>query len=184
MILLVGVGACSGEADAPVADKPAAKPAARPAALVFPDSIRVADESVNAFVTRAMTICASRRYDDFRLLWSARETPMSSGEFEESWNAVKDIRVRSVEKAKLAADAASPGEAPQLVYAVAAEVVLDPAHRAAQREPKRDVVLMLVREHDQWRLARAPKPMRDWMQEKLAARAADSPASEPGDGNR
>lgn len=207
-----------GEAEKRPKAEPSPKVEVRPqAALIFPKALEVDDPAVNAFVTRAMSICASRYYEDFRLLWSAREDPMSREEFEESWNAVKDIHIRAVRKAKLAGlpkdesddSAIDSGAAfvgpppfgaapsmpvsakpdnrePQVVYLVAAEVALDPTHRAAARNPKREVVLLLIREHGDWKLARATKAMRSWIKEQIdgpfvgpPSNAASATASRP-----
>ncbi|MCH8147831.1 MAG: hypothetical protein IH987_07535, partial [Planctomycetes bacterium] len=41
------------------------------AVLTFPPELKVADATVNEFVTEAMHTCANGDYDSFRLLWSA-----------------------------------------------------------------------------------------------------------------
>ena len=135
--------------------------------FVFPDELQVGDDSVNAFVRRAMNTCAGGEYDAFRLLWSAREDPLPRDEFEEGWKAVEEIRVRALEPARLAADPDRGYPDPRTVYAVLADVTFDPTHRAARGEPQRRVVLMVIRERDEWRLGRAPKSMRVWMTDKI-----------------
>ena len=149
--------------DMPIGEAPKAD-----SVLVFPDDLRMADAGVNEFVARAMTTCAKGEYDAFRLLWSAREEPLPREEFEQGWQAVQTIRVRALEKVKLAPDARTTPPQDEVAYALLAEVSLDPTHKAGQREPQREVVLMLTREHDEWRLARAPKPMRNWVRDKVA----------------
>ena len=175
MVALVGsalaVGGCdcrqseATKSEAGMANPP--EPVQSAAVLVFPDELRVGDATVNAFVDHAMTVCSNRDYQAFRLLWSAREDPLTRDEFEEGWHAVKEIRVRGLERVKLA-PAPDQGEGPpQMVYALFAEVGLDPTHQAAQQKARREVVLMIVREHDVWRLAKAPKRMRAWMTDKV-----------------
>ena len=149
----------------------------QPDLLVFPDELRVADATVNEFVTKAMTTCAAGDYEDFRLLWSVREDPLPREEFEQGWHAVQTIKVRALEKVMLDADPNAGRTEPETVYALLTEVTLDPAQRAGQKEPQRHVVLMLAREHEQWRIAHAPKPMRDWVKKKFAAAPIDSPPS-------
>lgn len=139
--------------------------------LVFPDTLRVADASVNDFVTTAMSACAKGDYEAFRLLWSARETPLPRDEFEQGWNAARKIEVRALQKGILEPDPAAGRETAEAVYALMAEVSLDPTLKAGKKEPKREVVLMLTREHNQWRIAKAPKPMRDWIKSNLATTA-------------
>ncbi len=137
--------------------------------LVFPDEVRVEDASVNDFLERAMEDCASGDYDKFRLLWSARQEPLPRDEFEQGWQAVRQIRIRALQRVMLAPDPDHELDQGETVYAFLADVALDPMHRAGQREPNREVVLMVIREHEQWRLARAPKPMRTWIKEQPSA---------------
>ncbi|UCC31830.1 MAG: hypothetical protein JSU86_06045 [Phycisphaerales bacterium] len=139
-----------------------------PELLVFPSDLRTEDDSVNAFVKHAMTQCASGHYDKFRLLWSAREDPLPRSEYQQGWQAVQEIRIRALQKAMLSADPAHGREEDETVYVIVANVSLDPTHRAGQREANREVALMLVREHDSWRLARAPKKMRAWIKERVS----------------
>lgn len=134
------------------------------AELLFPDALRVADDSVNQFVRTALTQCAKGKYEAFRALWSARRDPISRGEFEEGWHAVHRIEVKGLQKVLLESDPNAKASEP--VYVLLVEVALDEAARVGQREPLREIVLMLVKEHDQWRLAAAPKEMRDWIKKQ------------------
>jgi len=135
--------------------------------LSFPDELYVEDESVNEFVRQAMDVCASGDYDAFRLLWTARQDPLPHDEFEKGWQAVEEIHVRALERVRLV-DEAEDGQGKAYAgYAVFAEVHLDPTHIRAKVEPDREVVLAMVREHDQWRLAKAPKAMREWLKERI-----------------
>lgn len=148
--------------------------------LVFPPELRVADSTVNEFATKAMTVCAAGEYEAFRLLWSAREDPLPREEFEEGWQAVQTIKVRALERVMLDADPNTGRNEPEEVYVLLAEVSLDPEHRAGQKKPQRQVVLMLTREHEQWRLAQAPKPMREWVKTKFTtATGVSAPSAIP-----
>jgi len=143
--------------------------------LVFPSALQTEDISVNAFVKRAMMDCAGGDYDVFRLLWSAREDPLPRGEYEQGWQAAREIRIRALEKVVLSADPTRGRDQDETVYVILANVSLDPTHRAGQREANREVVLMLVREHDTWRLARAPKKMRTWIKERVDGDSQELP---------
>jgi hypothetical protein len=147
--------------------------------LVFPPELRVEDPTVNDFVTRAMSVCAVGDYDAFRLLWSPKEDPIPRGDFEHGWDAVTEIRIRALEKALLAPDPSTPLSEAPTVFVLAATVTLDPKHKAGRREPQREVVLMTIREQDEWRLARAPKAMRDWIREKIGPNSGDAPSPTP-----
>lgn len=142
--------------------------------LIFPDELRVADETVNDFVAKAMSICAAREYEAFRLLWSVRGDPLPREEFEQGWQAVQIIKVRALEKVMIDADPSAGRAEPETVYALLVDVSLDPEQKAGQKKPQREVVLMLIREHEQWHLAQAPKPMREWVKKKLAEASIES----------
>jgi hypothetical protein len=145
------------------------------AELIFPESLRAGDESVNIFVRTALTQSAGGNYEAFRALWSAKQEPISRAEFDEGWQAVKRIEVRGLQQARLENEQDSA--ASNVVYVLLVEVALDPAQKAGQREPRREIVMMLVREHDQWRLAGAPKPMRDWIKQNSSAGASPAQPS-------
>lgn len=136
------------------------------AELIFPEALRVGDESVNQFVRAALTQAATGDYEAFRSLWSAKREPISRKEFEEGWNAVRRVEVRGLQKVLLEIE---PKSDPETVYALRVEVSLDPQARPGQRAPLREVVLMLVWEHEQWKLAPAPKDMRAWIKQRELA---------------
>lgn len=142
--------------------------------LVFPDELRVEDTAINDFVTQAMEACAAGDYEAFRLLWSVRDDPLPRAEFEQGWKAVETIRIRALEKVMLAPDPDSGRSDTQAVYTLYAHVELDPTLQSHGVETQREVILMMVRERDEWRLARAPKAMRTWIRERHAAKGGDT----------
>ncbi len=162
---------CLGSGCRPEADRdrpePQPKDTRQAVQLVFPDALRVDDQTVNDFVQRAIEDCARGEYEAFRLLWSVREEPLPREEYEEGWQAIQSIRILALEKIFLAPGAGGDAERAVLAYALAMHVALDPTHRAAKREPQRDVVLLLIREHDEWRISRAPKGVRTWIETLL-----------------
>lgn len=193
LAVLCGVAVVSWSAcrrDEP--DDPAAESVAKPAEevqtehlLVFPPSLYVEDASVNEFLRRAMHVCVRGEYDAFRLLWSAREDPLERAEFETGWQAVQQIRIRALQRVRLAADEAAKGAAStREVYAVLADVQLDPSLPAGRQESRRDVVLMILREHDEWRLGNAPKAMRTWIRNSIEGSppSSDPPVNESKEG--
>lgn len=145
----------------------------------FPQELNVTDSSVNAFVKSTLESCATGQYESFRSVWTAREGPISREEFEKGWHAAKSIRVRAMEKVKLATDASTSGSdsaaSPQIAYALAIDLSLDPEQQIGQRKPERQVVLLVTREKDEWRLARAPKGMREWIKKKFEADTTAQP---------
>ncbi len=184
---VVVLGGCGREDDSAGGGARAGGDAKRADVLVFPDALKVEDASVNEFVTDAMRTCGSGDYNAFRLLWSVRDDPLPRGEFEEGWDAVQTIRVEELRKVMLAGDSAGDGAAVksdgggvaglETVYVMVAGVELDPAYRIGRSEPQREVILMLVREHDAWKLAQPPKKMRLWVRRELERRRAGSEES-------
>lgn len=178
----ISLAECSSETGSQgTVKEPPVKPSAE---IVFPDSLHVQDTTVNQFVRRAMLACASDNYDEFRSLWSVKQEPMSRQEFEKGWRAVKQIQVLALEKAMIETAAGTPGQPadipPTVVYLAFAEVYLDPALAAGRKEPSREVALMLIREHDEWRIAQPTKIMREWIREKAKSRTqpgGESPMS-------
>lgn len=136
------------------------------AVLTFPPELKVADATVNEFVTEAMHTCANGDYDSFRLLWSAREELITKREYERGWKAVLSMDIRALEEVKLAAEPARGETEPRTVYAVFANVAFDPAQTVDQQDVERHVVLIVQREHGAWRLGKAPRGLRTWITEK------------------
>lgn len=188
MALLVAAAChgCRRDEPAPTPPPSAVEPERKSERLVFPAALRVADESVNEFVDRAMRTIARGEYEPFRALWSVRRDPPSSADFEKGWQAVRSIRVLALEKVVIAAETdqrttassedvrsgdASSGEtskAPdaEYSYALLAEIDLDPKNPATREEPIREVVLVMIREQGEWRLVRAPKALSNWLLER------------------
>lgn len=133
--------------------------------IEFPDRIRVDDPTVNEFILKAIKTCVSGDYEAFRLLWTARQDPLSEQEFKRGWAAVEKVRIDSIR----------PFRTPEgdIVYAARAHVELDPAEVP---EPVRDLVLLLVKESDQWRLAPAPASVREELKKFTASETDTQPA--------
>jgi len=163
--------ACRRDQEADAKDRAVAEAKARlEDALIFPAEFRVEDDSVNEFVRRAMTDCASGDYERFRGLWSGREEPLPRADYEQGWQAVQRISVRALEEVAIASRSQDADQAVETAYALMADVALDPAHRAGRREPDRKVVLMVTRERGIWRLAHPPEAMESWVRQLVEAR--------------
>ncbi len=158
-------------ADKPAPDAPAA-PAPRDR-LVFADSLRVDEDTVNQFVEDAMRTCVGGAYEPFRLLWSAQYEPVDRAHFEKHWQSIEEIEVLALVK---------DPEAGRNRYALCADVIFNPAELPPDHElrddPRCRVVLLIVREENRWRLARASKPVREWLLEQVDRRAGEPPPSE------
>jgi hypothetical protein len=196
LLLLPGLSGCDREKTPSVPNLNAATSGTPKDILVFPAELKVDDPALNDFVATAMRICASGNYEDFRRLWSAREEPMSREEFNEGWQAVQEIRIAALQKVRIDRSIAndngtnktanknpgdedpnnnlaraktndvSPAEDDGIRYVIFARVQLDAAHPVGHRNPRREVLLLLVPEQGGWRFARAPKSVRDWIRQR------------------
>ncbi len=137
----VGIVACERESQ-PSAGPPAALTEKSP--IDFPMEVQADDPAVNQFVRQITEICVEGDYERFRLLWAVREDPFPRREFERGWKALNKVRVIALQKMKT-----KTGE---YLYYLHARVELD----ESVPEPEREVVLLIIKENDQWRLAKAP----------------------------
>lgn len=165
---VVAVGGCAkGQPDRH--EQEAAEAPPKPVqVLKFPPALHTDDPSVNAFVDKAMDVCAAGSYDDFRVLWTAEQEPLTRAEYDAGWKAVRLIEVRALEPIKLARQT-DKGEVLDKKYVLMVEVRFDPEHPAGRKEPKRDAVLLLTQEQGRWRLARAPTRIRTWVRQLVEA---------------
>ena len=141
------------------------KPPLPKAVLVFPLEIRADDAEVNTFVLRVLQLTIGRDYQAFRLLWAADETPFPQEQFEIGFKSVTKISVDVLQKMRDPRDDA-------ISYAFHALVELDPERISLDQEPTRDIVLVVRREHGLWRLAHAPKRVREVIRDMVESKAA------------
>jgi len=185
VFILISPTGCRREATPPAGGETTGRPDKPKAEIVvFPEKVQVADSSINDFVRTALAQCAAGDYDAFRRLWTVRQEPPPRGEFEEGWRSAREINVRALEKGLLAGGEEKDPAGPETVYAMLVEVSLDPTRRAGQRAPNREIVLMLSRERDEWRLARPPKAMREWIKKRVEESNAPSDDQVPSTGTK
>jgi hypothetical protein len=149
LVTLLAVGCLSGASGCERSSgangtAPAASP--KPASLVsFPEALQAEDPEINAFIRRAIDICVTEDYEAFRLLWSALEEPLGEQEFRKGFRAARKVSILDL--------AARRTPDSEVVYLVHCLVELDPDQVP---EPTRDIVLLLRKENDAWRVARPP----------------------------
>lgn len=142
---------------------PSASPADVPSQVDFPASLRVADESVNKAIDRAIEACFSGDYEAFRLLWSIRQNPpFTEQEFRFALKGGARVTVNRLQKFR------TPER--EVIYAVAGRVEL---FQPDIPNPVRDVILLLVKESGQWRLAVAPGYVRKALENMDRSENAD-----------
>ncbi|UCD27855.1 MAG: hypothetical protein JSV03_12215 [Planctomycetota bacterium] len=111
----------------------------------FPSDLHTQDVSLNKFIEKALTICEEGDYDSFRQLFGTAYTPTEQKAFERVWHNVRDIRVINLKSDKKK----------QKVYYLHAVVRLrKPDKKERQRG---DLVIIIFKEAENWRLGPAPK---------------------------
>lgn len=150
---------------------------AKPQVLFFAKALRVEDDSVNQFVERFVKVAVSGDYDKLRLLWTPRVEPMSKADFEESWHDVRRVTIRLLTQVFLGGASVGSPDLPKAGFAMVADIQFDPASVPRGGERGRQVALTMLREDGEWRLAAAPKGLRNWMNEQIK-NAPPTPADE------
>lgn len=135
--------------------------------FIFPERVRTHDLSLNRFVDRFARICMQAKYSDFRLMLSSRiGDPIVASRFESMFNALRQIRILSLERAPNIPNVEGP------VYIMLAEYDLAPevVKRGELTEQRR---LAILKEKGEWRIGPVPS-------ELIAQMAATpQPASQP-----
>jgi len=145
---------------------PSASPVGVQSQVEFPASLRVDDESVNKAIDRAIEACFSGDYEAFRLLWSIRQNPpFTEQEFRIALKGGAKVTVNRLQKFR------TPER--EVIYAVAGRVEL---FQPDIPNPVRDVILLLVKESGQWRLAIAPGYVRKALENMDRSKNADDEA--------
>lgn len=129
--------------------KTTARPIQTGVVIDFPADLPPDDPAVTAFVRKVIDTCVAGDYNAFRLLWSIKEDPFPRDSFQRGWRAVRRVSVVRLQKFRRRVEG-------DIVYGLHAHVELDPA----VPKPRRDVILLIVREDDHWRLRRAPSDLR------------------------
>lgn len=151
----LAIAACRREPVKPGGDEPVSPTGGSPprAELVFPAALRVEDETVNAFLERAMQVTTGGDYDVFRTLWVAVDEPFARDQFDRGWQSLIRLRVEVLQKIRDPVDQA-------VIYGLYAVAELDPEALPAGEEPQRRVVLELRREAEGWKFANAREEVR------------------------
>jgi len=156
VVLLLAAG-CDrgGESSDPAAPNAVVNADGPQTEITFAPRTRVADETVNEFVERALRVTTGRDYEEFRLLWSATDEPFARKQFDAGWDSgVRRIVIDVLQKMR-------DPRSDEVFYGMHAHAVLEPGRfNVSADEAERDVVLVVRRENGQWRLAHAPDEVR------------------------
>jgi len=142
-LLFGGVG-CERSEPAPVSDEVERPDPSR--RLEFPENAASGDAEVDFFVRSVCLSCLENDYDSFRSFWSNLEEPIKRSKFQRRWQPVEYVAVRKVE-------AMRHGETGEVLYAVVADFTFG----TGAKDPQREVVFLVQKEGERWRLARPPK---------------------------
>ncbi|MCK4657910.1 MAG: hypothetical protein KAV82_00170 [Phycisphaerae bacterium] len=162
-LIAAGIGACERKPQPPARLPP---PVIDESLIDFPPEMHADDPVVNQFVGQVIETCVKGDYEKFRLLWTVREDPFPRQEFQRGWNALQKLRVLALQKMKT-----SKG---QYLYSLHVRAEFDDT----VPEPQKELVLLIVKEDDQWRLANAPAHHR----KKILGSTAEDASPAPGDG--
>lgn len=119
--------------------------------IVFPESVRTADLTLNRFVDRFARVCMQGKYSDLRLMLSSRGgDPLVASRFESMFNALKQVRILVLDRVANLPDAVGP------VYVMKAEYVLED-YAAAKGRRTEQVRLAIAKEDGGWRIGPIPR---------------------------
>ena len=119
--------------------------------IVFPESVRTPDLSLNRFVDRFARVCVQGKYEDLRLMLSKRSgDPLVARRFQSMFNALKQVRIIALERLPAAPDVEGP------VYLMKAEYVLEDFAVSKTRKTEQ-VRLGIAREDGSWRIGPIPR---------------------------
>lgn len=152
LIAMLAVGCKKGDSEGDTSQLPQPPESPKEELVSFPPDFTCDDPEVPEFLRSAVKACVDQDYERFRMMWSAKEDPISEKEFIRAWRANPRFAVTEMRQMKT-----PEGE---IVYAIRAHVSLDPNEVP---EPERDVVLLIVHESDQWRLRKAPRKLAKMM---------------------
>jgi hypothetical protein len=138
--------------------------------FVFHESARSYDLSLNRFVDRFARVCMEGRYSDFRLMLSSRSGgPIVARRFESMFNALKQVRILSLEKHVI-----DPERLPDfpgfdgVIYVMVAEYDLED-YAVLGHEPTERRQLAIAKENGVWRIGPIPSDLLALRQRGVAA---------------
>jgi hypothetical protein len=144
--------------------------------IVFPESVRTADLSLNRFVDRFARVCMEGKYSDLRLLLSTRSgTPLVARRFESMFAALKQVHILALQEVPAVRGIEGPA------YVLAADYVLED-FAATKGRSTEQVRLAIAKENGVWRIGPIPRDLLAALEAHNAAISAASTTS-PADGD-
>jgi hypothetical protein len=144
--------------------------------IVFPESVRTSDLSLNRFVDRFARVCVQGKYPDLRLMLSSRSgDPLVARRFESMFNALKQVRILALEKMPTVPDVEGP------VYLMKAEYVLEDFAVSKARQTEQ-VRLAIAWEDGNWRIGPIPRSVLARLEAYRASTSQPGGEEAPGTG--
>ncbi len=124
--------------------------------ILFPDTVRTTDASLNQFIDNLLRACVEGEYGLYRLAVGSQYEPLNRRNFERAWHAVKEVRLRKIERVHEPTtrqiDPARTDIRPELkgtIYCAHATITL---REDRKNKPVREVVVLIIQEDGQWKL--------------------------------
>jgi len=139
--------------------------------FIFPESIRTYNLSLNRFVDRFARVCMEGKYSDFRLMLSSHSgDPIVARRFESMFNALKQVRILSIDKLPTLPGIDGP------VYVMLAEYDLED-YAVTKGSPTEQCRLAIAQEAGEWCIG--PIPRDAIARLKAFQQAASQPSTKP-----
>ncbi len=120
----------------------------------FPETERTFNLSLNRFVDRFARVCMEGKYSDLRLMLSKRGgDPLVARRFETMFNALKKVRILSLEELPEIPDLESPA------YLMSAEYILEPYASGKKGHDTEMIRLAIAKEDGEWRIGPVPREL-------------------------
>jgi hypothetical protein len=122
--------------------------------IQWPENVQCEDPTVVKFVRDALSCCASGDYDAYRLLWRWDHRPTSRKHFERQVQAIHRVEVKLLKQVVFLLPDERLDDDPRYVLQAHIKIRDEFRGRGGKLED-RDLVLLIVRDGDQWRFVPA-----------------------------
>ena len=131
--------------------------------IVWGSNAKCSNRQINEFVEKAVTVCASGDYDEYRLLWSYDHQPTSRKRFEQLRDAVQTVEIQTVKRLRLRLPDGSflERESPEYVLHASVKMTEEAKRRSEDRLADREMILRIVQENGRWRFTPAPREVKE-----------------------
>ncbi len=144
--------------------------------IVWRPHAKCSNPEINEFVEKAVTICASGDYDEYRMLWSYDHQPTSRKRFERLRDAVRIVEVQTVKRLKLRLPDGTflERESPEYVLHASVKMTEEAKRRSDDRLADREMILRIVQENGRWRFSPAPREVKEALLGDTPAQPAET----------